>query len=50
LPTVTDVLVVGGGPIGLLCAYQLGKFSRGKTRVVVIGGSTVFPGQNYEKW
>jgi hypothetical protein len=35
--TIVDVLVVGAGPIGLLCAYQLAKFSAGKTRVVLIG-------------
>jgi phenol 2-monooxygenase len=37
LPSDTDVLIIGAGPIGLLCAYQLSKFSRGKIRVVVVG-------------
>jgi len=45
LPTIpsetnVDVLIVGAGPIGLLCAYQLVKFSKGKTRVIVIGESS----------
>ena len=38
--TNVDVLIVGAGPIGLLCAYQLVKFSKGKTRVIVIGESS----------
>jgi hypothetical protein len=38
--TTVDVLIVGAGPIGLLCAYQLVKFSKGKTRVIVIGESS----------
>jgi ribulose 1,5-bisphosphate synthetase/thiazole synthase len=37
LPSETDVLIIGAGPIGLLCAYQLSKFSHGKTGVVVVG-------------
>jgi phenol 2-monooxygenase len=39
LPTniIVDVLVVGAGPVGLLCAYQLAKFSKGDIRVVIIG-------------
>ena len=38
--TNVDVLIVGAGPIGLLCAYQLVKFSKGQTRVIVIGESS----------
>ena len=46
--TNTDVLIVGAGPIGLLCAYQLVKFSKGKTKVIVIGESPDFSHTSYQ--